>query len=52
MIPKYPYYSYEEKCEQVPLTFPPQHQDMQPGLLHDLEKCYLLVKLLKKPQYL
>ncbi|MEE6449471.1 SDR family oxidoreductase [Gottfriedia acidiceleris] len=32
MIPNYPYYSYEEKCEQVPNTFPPQHQDMQPGL--------------------
>ncbi|WP_088068698.1 SDR family oxidoreductase [Gottfriedia luciferensis] len=32
MIPKYPYYSYEEKCEQVPITFPPQHQNMQPGL--------------------
>ncbi|WP_129691295.1 SDR family oxidoreductase [Gottfriedia acidiceleris] len=32
MIPKYPYYSYEEKCEQVPNTFPAQHQDMQPGL--------------------
>lgn len=32
MIPKYPYYSYEEKCKQVPITFPPQHQDVQPGL--------------------
>ncbi len=32
MIPKYPYYSYEEKCKQVPITFPPQHQDMQPGI--------------------
>jgi NAD(P)-dependent dehydrogenase (short-subunit alcohol dehydrogenase family) len=32
LIPKYPYYSYEEKCKQVPITFPPQHQDVQPGL--------------------
>ncbi|MDA5107937.1 SDR family oxidoreductase [Brevibacillus thermoruber] len=32
MIPMYPYYSYETRCRQVPLTFPPQHQDVQPGL--------------------
>jgi NAD(P)-dependent dehydrogenase (short-subunit alcohol dehydrogenase family) len=32
MIPKYPYYGMETKCEQVPVTFPPQHQDRQPGL--------------------
>ncbi|GGG54413.1 SDR family oxidoreductase [Paenibacillus radicis (ex Gao et al. 2016)] len=32
MIPMYPYYSQETKCKQVPITFPPQHQDRQPGL--------------------
>ncbi|MCK9858748.1 SDR family oxidoreductase [Paenibacillus sp. ATY16] len=32
MIPYYPYYSQETKCKQVPVTFPPQHQDRQPGL--------------------
>lgn len=32
MYPVYPYYSYREVCEEVPVTFPPQHQDRQPGL--------------------
>lgn len=32
MIPMYPYYSYETRCKKVPITFPPQHQDTQPGL--------------------
>ncbi|MBO9610807.1 MAG: SDR family oxidoreductase [Paenibacillaceae bacterium] len=32
MVPMYPYYSYQTKCKQVPVTFPPQHQDVQPGL--------------------
>ncbi|MNO52826.1 General stress protein 39 [compost metagenome] len=32
MIPKYPYYSEEVQCKRVPVTFPPQHQDRQPGL--------------------
>ncbi|GGH15246.1 SDR family oxidoreductase [Paenibacillus segetis] len=32
MIPMYPYYSQEIQCKQVPITFPPQHQDKQPGL--------------------
>ncbi|NBD27474.1 SDR family oxidoreductase [Paenibacillus glycinis] len=32
MIPGYPYYSQETQCKQVPVTFPPQHQDRQPGL--------------------
>ncbi|NIK67197.1 SDR family oxidoreductase [Paenibacillus sp. BK720] len=32
MIPIYPYYSQETKCKQSPVTFPPQHQDHQPGL--------------------
>ncbi len=32
MIPMYPYYGYETQCKQVPITFPPQHQNVQPGL--------------------
>lgn len=32
MIPMYPYYGYETRCRQVPVTFPPQHQNVQPGL--------------------
>lgn len=32
MYPKYPYYGYETKCENKPVTFPSQHQDRQPGL--------------------
>jgi hypothetical protein len=32
MIPMYPYFGYETRCQQVPITFPPQHQDVQPGL--------------------
>ncbi|HZG14903.1 MAG TPA: SDR family oxidoreductase [Candidatus Bathyarchaeia archaeon] len=31
MIPGYPYYSFETECKTVPNTFPPQHQDRQPG---------------------
>ncbi|WP_284036864.1 SDR family oxidoreductase [Neobacillus sp. 114] len=30
--PIYPYYSKESKCEEQPISFPPQHQDQQPGL--------------------
>lgn len=32
MIPMYGYYGYETRCRQEPLTFPPQHQNVQPGL--------------------
>lgn len=32
MYPKYPYYSKEIKCEEQPISFPPQHQPQQPGL--------------------
>jgi NAD(P)-dependent dehydrogenase (short-subunit alcohol dehydrogenase family) len=32
MIPRYPYFGYETHCQQVPITFPPQHQNVQPGL--------------------
>ena len=31
MIPMYPYYGKITKCEEVPITFPPQQQDRQPG---------------------
>ncbi|MGN7470139.1 SDR family oxidoreductase [Brevibacillus sp. SAFN-007a] len=31
MYPKYPYYRYETTCQETPITFPPQHQDRQPG---------------------
>ncbi|MBG9795226.1 dehydrogenase [Paenibacillus dendritiformis] len=30
--PMYPYYSTMTKCEEQPITFPPQHQNQQPGL--------------------
>ncbi|MBN6188932.1 SDR family oxidoreductase [Aneurinibacillus sp. BA2021] len=32
MFPIYPYYSAQTKCETVPISFPPQHQEKQPGL--------------------
>ncbi|MZQ85503.1 SDR family oxidoreductase [Paenibacillus sp. 5J-6] len=32
MIPIYPYYGHEMKCDTVPVVFPPQHQDIQPGI--------------------
>jgi NAD(P)-dependent dehydrogenase (short-subunit alcohol dehydrogenase family) len=32
MYPKYPYYGKVTKCEEQPIAFPPQHQDVQPGL--------------------
>lgn len=32
VVPTYPYFGQETKCKQVPITFPPQHQEMQPGL--------------------
>ncbi len=32
MYPQYPYYTTTTKCEQKPLSFPPQHQLRQPGL--------------------
>jgi len=32
MVPMYPYYSYELRCRQTPITFPAQHQAVQPGL--------------------
>jgi NAD(P)-dependent dehydrogenase (short-subunit alcohol dehydrogenase family) len=32
VVPMYPYYGYETNCRPVPITFPPQHQVIQPGL--------------------
>jgi NAD(P)-dependent dehydrogenase (short-subunit alcohol dehydrogenase family) len=32
MIPTYPYFGSKMKCQETPITFPPQHQDVQPGL--------------------
>ncbi|MFY4775413.1 SDR family oxidoreductase [Metabacillus sp. RGM 3146] len=34
--PMYPYYGYEKKCKELPLTFPPQHQNVQPGLEYQM----------------
>lgn len=32
LVPTYPYYGVETECKPKPITFPPQHQDVQPGL--------------------
>lgn len=32
MYPQYPYYSYSNECMNIPITFPAQHQDKQPGM--------------------
>jgi len=32
MYPEYPYYSYTNECLNIPITFPPQRQEKQPGL--------------------
>ncbi|MTH54217.1 glucose 1-dehydrogenase [Bacillus mangrovi] len=32
MYPVYPYYSFKTECKDQPLTFPPQHQNEQPGM--------------------
>ena len=29
---QYPYLGYKKDCQQVPIQFPPQHQDAQPGI--------------------
>lgn len=31
-IPMFPYYGSQTTCKQTPITFPPQHQNVQPGL--------------------
>ncbi len=37
MYPKYPYYGMEKQCKDVPITFPPQHQNRQPGFEYLLD---------------
>ena len=37
MYPKYQSYGMEEKCQKVPVTFPPQEQECQPGLEYLME---------------
>lgn len=32
MIHYYPYFGHITECKRVPITFPPQHQPVQPGL--------------------
>jgi len=32
LILYYPYFGYKMECKKVPITFPPQHQSVQPGL--------------------
>lgn len=34
--PMYPYYSKRTKCQEEPLSFPPQHQTQQPGLEYQM----------------
>ncbi|MDF2644286.1 MAG: short-chain dehydrogenase/reductase [Paenibacillus sp.] len=47
MYPKYPYHGYETKCENKPVTFPPQHQDRQPVL----EYLMVPTPISDNPQY-
>lgn len=48
MYPRYPYYGYKTKCEEVPISFPAQHQNRQPGME------YLMVPrpIYDNPQYI
>jgi hypothetical protein len=32
MYPQYSYFGHEMKCGDQPMTFPPQHQERQPGI--------------------
>jgi NAD(P)-dependent dehydrogenase (short-subunit alcohol dehydrogenase family) len=36
MIPVYPYYGKETICTEEPISFPPQHQPVQPGLEYEM----------------
>lgn len=36
MYPVYPYAGLERRCEDIPVTFPPQHQAVQPGLEYEM----------------
>ncbi len=37
MYPEYPYIGFKEECKSIPLTFPKQHQDIQPGIENIME---------------
>jgi NAD(P)-dependent dehydrogenase (short-subunit alcohol dehydrogenase family) len=30
--PQFPYFTFENECKEIPVSFPPQHQNQQPGL--------------------
>ncbi|TLS35334.1 SDR family oxidoreductase [Pseudalkalibacillus caeni] len=47
MIPMYPYYDVQTTCKPTPITFPPQHQNIQPGL----EYLMTPVPISDNPQY-
>lgn len=32
MLHYYPYFGYKTECKKIPITFPPQHQPVHPGL--------------------
>jgi len=36
MIPGYPNYGSETECKEKPIAFPPQHQNIQPGLEYEM----------------
>lgn len=36
MIPAYQYLGEYEKCEKIPITFPSQHQNIQPGMEYEM----------------
>ncbi|MFA9556314.1 SDR family oxidoreductase [Evansella sp. AB-rgal1] len=37
MYPFYPYYDKKVKCEDQPISFPPQHQEQHPGYEHEMK---------------
>lgn len=47
MYPKYQSYGAEEKCQTVPITFPPQEQECQPGLEYLMEP----LPIAENPEY-
>ena len=32
MSPEYPYLGYQDESKKIPITFPAQHQNVQPGM--------------------
>ncbi|WP_214482873.1 SDR family oxidoreductase [Bacillus sp. SM2101] len=36
MYPQYPYYGFKQVTQQVPIAFPPQHQEVHPGLEYEM----------------